>query len=143
MAYSFEQHKMVGAIGADDGYWRGLEDGVFQLQQCTRCKGWSWPAHYRCGQCGSWELQWVPIDPDGQIFTYTRTRYAFDRVIERKDQVPYITIVAELPQADGARVMGVLKGSEDGLRIGAAVRGSIDPPSALTKHYPALRWEIA
>lgn len=142
MLYSFEQHKMSGAIGADDEYWRGLEEDVFKLQRCASCKTWMWPAHFRCGTCGSWDFEWVELNPVGKVFTYTKTTYAFDRVIERKDQVPYITIVAEIPEANNARVMGVLKGGAEGLAIGARVRGTIDPPDPVTKHYPALRWQL-
>ncbi len=142
MAYSFEQHKMSGAIGADDEYWRGLEDGKFRLPQCSSCQNWTWPAHYRCGKCGSWDFKWVDLEPKGTVFTYTRSQYAFDRVLERKDDVPYVTVVAEIPAAGNVRVMGVLKGDETGLAIGAPVKGSIEPPSAKTKHYPSIRWEL-
>lgn len=142
MAYSFEQHKITGAIEADDEYWRGLEEGKFQLPRCSSCKSWTWPAHFRCGHCGSWDFEWVELEPKGRVFTYTRTRYAFDRVLERKDDVPYVTIVAEIPEANNVRVMGVLKGDETGLKIGAPVIGSIDPPSPKTKHYPSIRWEL-
>lgn len=142
MSYSFEQHKIVGAIEADDDYWRGLEDGVLRLPRCASCRGWTWPAHFRCGQCGSWDFDWVAVEPRGRIFTYTRTHYAFDRVLERREDVPYVTVVAELPDAGNLRLIGVLKGDEAGLAIGAPVRGTIDPPSAKSKFYPALRWEL-
>ena len=142
MSYSFMQHKIIGAIEADDEYWRNLEDGKFTLPRCSGCKNWTWPAHFRCGQCGSWEFEWVELEPKGSIFTYTRSRYAFDRVLERKDDVPYVTIVAEIPEANNVRVMGVMKGDEAGLKIGAEVRGTIDPPSAKSKFYPAIRWEL-
>ena len=108
MEYSFEQHRIVGGNGADDEYWRGLETGIFQLQRCIACRRWMWPAHLRCGQCGSWDFEWVPIEPRGNIYTWTRTFYAFDRVTERRADLPYVTAVVELPAADGARVIGVL-----------------------------------
>ncbi len=142
MAYSFEQHKISGAIGADDQFWRALEDGTFQLSRCSSCRNWTWPAHFRCGKCGSWEFEWVTLEPKGNVFTYTRSRYAFDRVLERKDDVPYVTIVAEIPEAGNVRVMGVMKGDEAGLKIGARVKGSIEPPSPKTKNYPSIRWEL-
>lgn len=142
MSYSFMQHKIVGAIEADDQYWRNLEDGKFTLPRCCGCQNWTWPAHFRCGQCGSWDFEWVELEPRGKVFTYTRTRYAFDRVLERKDDVPYVTIIAELPEANNVRVMGMMKGDEAGLRIGAEVRGTIDPPSEKSKFYPAIRWEL-
>lgn len=142
MEYSFLTHKIVGAIEADDEYWRSLEEGTFKLPQCALCKAWSWPAHFRCGRCGSWEFVWVPVAPEGTIFTWTRTHYAFDRVLERKQQIPYVTVVAELPHAGSVRVMGVLKGEDRDVRIGMPVQGRIEPPTETSKWYPSLRWEI-
>lgn len=143
MQYSFEQHKIIGGIGADDPYWAGLEDGRFLLPRCSGCQAWTWPAHYRCGKCGSWEFDWVELEPKGTVFTWTRSWYVFDRVRERADDVPYVTVVAEIPGADDARVMGVLQGTEEGLHTGAAVIGSIDPPSDKSKGYAAIRWILA
>jgi len=142
MEYIFEQHKISGAIEADDQFWRALEEGVFKLPRCSACKTWTWPAHFRCGRCGSWQFEWVALEPQGTIFTWTRTHYAFDRVLERKQQLPYVTVVAEIPQAGGARVMGVLKGEDRDLHTGMPVRGTIDPPSAQSKWYPSIRWEV-
>ena len=142
MKFSFEQHRIIGGNGADDEYWRGLERGVFQLQRCAGCRRWMWPAHLRCGRCGSWEFDWVPLEPRGTIFSWTRTFYSFDRVTERRDDLPYVTAVVEVPAADGARVIGVLRGDESGLKVGVPVRGAIDPPCEKTKWYPSIRWQI-
>ena len=142
MEYSFEKHKIIGAIEADDQYWRSLEEGEFKLPRCASCKNWTWPAHFRCGRCGAWEFEWVAIEPKGTIFTWTRSQYAFDRVLERKSQVPYVTVVAEIPAANGARVMGILKGNERDLHTGMTVRGHIEPPDAGSKWYPSIRWEV-
>lgn len=142
MAFQFEKHRIVGGIGADDEYWRGLEQGEFKLPRCTGCGRWTWPAHYRCGKCGSWDFEWIRLEPVGTVYSWTRSWYAFDRVKERAADVPYVTILAEIPAAGGARVMGVLHGNEDGLRIGAPVRGVIAPPSEKSKGYPSILWEL-
>ena len=84
----------------------------------------------------------MAIEPRGTIFAWTRTHYAFDRVLERRSQVPYVTIVAEIPDADGTRVMGILKGDDRDLRTGMPVRGHIEPPDAMSKWYPSIRWEV-
>lgn len=140
--YSFLAHRIVGGINADDEYWRGLEDGVFQLPQCAGCGAWTWPAHWRCGKCGSWEMTWTPVEPEGVIFSWTRSWYAFDRVLERAKDVPYVTLVTELPQAGGSRIIGMLEGDEEGLAVGAKVRGEIKPPSEKTKWYPSVVWRL-
>lgn len=142
MEYSFEKHKITGAIEADDQFWRALEEGEFKLPRCSSCKRWTWPAHFRCGQCGSWDFEWVALAPKGTIFAWTRTHYAFDRVLERKQDIPYVTIVAEIPEAANVRVMGMLKGEDSDLHTGMQVRGTIDPPSAKSKWYPSIRWEV-
>lgn len=143
MEYAFEKVKIVGGIGADDEYWRGLERGEFRLPQCCGCKGWVWPAHYRCGTCGSWDTEWVTLEPKGRIFTWTRSWYAFERVKERGEDIPYVTAVVEIPEAGGARVMGIFEGSDESLKIGAEVTGKILPPSPKSKGYPSIVWRPA
>lgn len=143
MEYAFEKVKIVGGIGADDEYWRGLERGEFRLPRCRGCGDWIWPAHYRCGRCGSWEMEWTTLEPKGKIFTWTRSWYAFDRVSERADDVPYVTAVVEIPDAGGSRVMGIFDGNDEDVRIGADVVGMILPPSPKTKGYPSIVWRPA
>jgi len=142
MEFAFEKKKIIGGVGADDEYWRGLELGEFRLPRCAGCAAWTWPAHYRCGRCGGWEMDWIALPPRGRIFTWTRSWYAFDRVRERAGDVPYVTVLAEIPEAGGVRVLGMLEGPEADLRIGAQVAGRIAPPSDKTKGYPAIVWSI-
>ena len=78
----------------------------------------------------------------GSVYSWTRSWYAFDRTRERAEDVPYVVVLAELHEAGKARVIGVLDGPDAGLRIGAGVRGHIDPPSPKSKGYPALRWSL-
>jgi uncharacterized OB-fold protein len=131
-----------GGIGADERYWEALEEGRFVLPRCSGCQRWMWPAHFRCGVCGSWDVDWQDVEPVGSVYSFTRTWYSFDRVRERADQVPYVVVLAEIPAAGNSRVLGVLKGDETGLASGAAVHGEIDPPSLLTKGYATIRWVL-
>ncbi|BDB44087.1 MULTISPECIES: Zn-ribbon domain-containing OB-fold protein [Mycobacterium] len=142
MQYSFRTHRISGGIGADDRYWEALEEGVFELPRCADCGRWVWPAHFRCGQCGGWELDWEPVDPVGAVYAWTRCWYTFDRTTERSPDLPYVVVLAEIPAAGGARVTGVLDGAEEHLRIGSPVRGKIDAPSAKAKGYATIRWEL-
>jgi uncharacterized OB-fold protein len=148
MEYSFTKNKLVGFIDSGDEFWEGLEEGVFRLCRCAGCKRWMWDANlggpsFRCGECGDWDQEWVEIEPKGTIYAWIRTSQPFDGVLERKDDIPYVTIEAEIGGPGGPRVMGVLKGSEEGLRVGAPVYGTIDPPSHKTKGYAAVRWSLA
>lgn len=142
MKYSFHDHRINGGIGADDRFWESLEEGEFRLPRCTECTARMWPAHFRCGQCGSWDQIWEPVEMSGTIYSWTRSWYAFDRTLERAEDAPFVVIMAELPHADGARVAGVLSGPDEGIRVGLPIRGHIDPPSAKSKGYAAVRWSV-
>ena len=148
MEYSFRQHRLIGFYDAGDEFWEALEEGVFRLSRCGGCHRWNWEAingspTFRCGDCGSWDVVWEEIEPVGTVYAWIRTNQPFDGVMERKEDVPYVTVETEIGGPGGPRVVGVLKGSDDGLRVGARVRGSIDPPSPKTKGYPSVRWALA
>ena len=140
---SFRDHKITAGIGADDGYWEALEAGEFRLPRCAGCSRWTWPAHWRCGECGSWDFEWCRLEPAGTVYSWTRTWYPFDRTKERADDVPYVVVLVEVEGADGARVLGVLAGDEAPLKIGARVSGTILPPSEKTKGYPSVVWSVS
>ena len=137
------EQRISGGIAADDEYWEALGRGEFRLCRCAGCSRWMWPAHFRCGECGSWDQEWVAVDPEGVVYSWTRTWYAFDRTKERAGDLPYVVVLAEIPAAGCARVMGALEGDDSKLFIGAKVKALIDPPSPKTKGYPALRWTLA
>ncbi|MFV0307483.1 MAG: Zn-ribbon domain-containing OB-fold protein [Desertimonas sp.] len=132
--------RIVGGIGEDAPYWEALGRGVFALPVCAGCGRVTWPAHVRCGACGSWEFEWPEREAVGAIYSWTRTWYGFDRTKERADDIPYVTAVVEVDGADGARVIGVLQGDESNLAMGARVRGQILPPSPKSKGYPSIVW---
>lgn len=137
-----EALRIVGGIGADEEYWSSLARGVFVLPRCESCKAWMWPAHFRCGICGSWEQEWIEVDPLGSVFSWTRTWYPFDRVTDRAGELPYVVVLAEIKAAGSARVMGVLEGDDAKLKIGAPVEGRIVAPEARSKGYPSIHWVL-
>lgn len=134
--------RIRGGIGADEGYWAALEQGEFKLSRCSSCHDWMWPAHFRCGHCGSWEITWEAVEPVGTIYTWTRNHAVSDVIKERREDLPFVTVLVELRQAGGARVAGVLQGDGTKVRIGAPVRGVIRPPEARAKGYATMAWEL-
>lgn len=142
MEYSFRKNRITGGIGADEKYWEALEEGAFRLPRCVACQRWMWPAHHRCAECGSWDQEWVDVEPKGTVYSWTRSHGAFDRTPERAEDVPYVVVLVQIESVPEARVLGVLKGSDQGLKVGAPVVGSIDPPSPKTKGYAAIRWSL-
>jgi uncharacterized OB-fold protein len=140
---TFRDRKITAGIGADDPYWEALEAGQFRLPRCAGCGRWTWPAHWRCGECGSWEFEWAARAATGTVYSWSRTWYAFDRTKERSGDLPYVVVLVEVDGAGGARVLGVLDGDDAPLVIGARVTGTILPPSEKTKGYPSVVWSVA
>ena len=131
-----------GGIAGDAEFWDALDRGEFKISQCADCKTWIWPAHFRCGECGSWEIAWRDVEPRGTLYSWTRTHYVTATIKERAPDLPFVVVLVELPGAGGVRIDGVLAGSEEGLRIGAPVRGEIVPPSAKSKGYTSMVWTL-
>lgn len=138
-----DDHRISGGIGADDEFWKALEVGALRLPRCASCERWIWPAHFRCGQCGSWELRWDEVAPEGVVYSWTRTWYSFDRTKERAEDVPYVVALVEIPHAGNVRVLGMLDGDESTLAIGASVTGTIHPPAEKSKGYPSITWSLS
>ena len=134
---------IVGGIGADEKYWQYLEEGEFRLPACIKCDRWMWPAHYRCPRCGSWEFKWLAVDPVGTVFSWTRTWYSFDRTKERAADLPYVVALVEVSGAGGARIMGIVDGDSQHIKIGMRARGLIHPPSEKSKGYASIGWTVA
>ncbi|HEV8625040.1 MAG TPA: OB-fold domain-containing protein [Acidimicrobiia bacterium] len=139
----WQDRRITGGIGADDPFWEALEAGEFRLPRCRGCGRWTWPAHWRCGECGSWEFRWTAVEPVGTVYSWTRTWYPFDRTRERAGDIPYVVVLVEVDATDGARILGVLTGDEAPLKIGARVTGAVLPPSERSLGYPSIVWSIA
>jgi uncharacterized protein len=125
--------------GIDESFWAGLQGGELRVQRCAGCQKWTWPPQWRCGTCGSWEFGWEGVEPAGLIFSWTRVHRAW--APEMGPFLPYVSLLVELPHAGDVRLMGMLVGSEEGLRIGARVTGVIQSPKA-TGEYPIMRWML-
>lgn len=131
--------RQLADSGVDAPFWQGLDENVVRLPQCPACDRWVWPAQPSCPGCLHAGLDWRDVDPVGTVYSWTRTWYPF--VAARAEDLPYIVVLAEIPAAGGARVLGVYAGdAADDLEVGDAVRGVIAPPAELTFGLPSLTW---
>lgn len=128
------------ATGADGPYWNALAAGQLELPRCKACGRWHWPAVFRCGECGAWDMNWQPVEMRGRLFSWTRSWHAFGG--SEGLGVPYVSLVVELPQAGDRRVLGVLIGDDAGLAIGADLLGEASATDCDGRSIPSLRWKI-
>ena len=129
------------SMTVDGPFWEGLAANALRMQRCGQCGTWTWPPQWRCGECGSWEMAWEAVAMTGKVHAFTHTRHAF--TAERQGKVPFVNLLVELPQAGGARLLGVLTGPEDGLAIGAPLEGYVVPAGEGAHALPTLCWRLA
>lgn len=128
------------ADGLDRPYWEGLQAGELRLQRCSECDLWIWGPRWMCGQCKAFDPEWVAVEPVGRVFSWSRTWHPF--IPELAGELPFVTVLVELPHAGGRRVLGLLAENGDAdIAIGDAVTGTIQQPA--DSQWPVLRWQCA
>jgi len=131
---------VTGPLGAEGRYWDALAKGHLELPRCQGCGRWHWPAVWRCGDCGSWEHEWVEQPIAGTIFTWTRTHHPFGGTEGLAK--PFTTVLVTLETVP-VRLTGILEGDDTSLEIGAPVTGRIGRTRFADAEIPALRWSLS
>jgi uncharacterized protein len=125
------------SLDVDGPFWNGLANDELLVQRCARCRIWTWPPRWRCGECGSWRLDWQGVPKRGRVHSFCQTVHVFRPGMH--DATPYTTLLVALEGAVGVRLLGLLVGSDSGVAIDAPVEGVIDLMGAL----PVLRWRLS
>jgi len=125
----------------DRAHWEGLRSGEVRIQRCARCGHWIWAPQPVCPRCHSFDLIWPAVEPNGTVYSWTRTWQPFTP--ELSGHLPFVIVLAELASAGGRRLLGVLRdGDGADVRVGQPVRGEIDSASS-PGAWPVLRWRLA
>ncbi|HEX7872298.1 MAG TPA: zinc ribbon domain-containing protein [Sphingobium sp.] len=119
----------------DQPFWDGLDEGRLMISACVACAHWIWPPQWRCGECGGWEMAWHDVGKTGVVHSLTRTHHPFAPAM--MGRTPFATLLVELPQAGGARLLGLVADDAGELAIGSAVTADIIGSPAM------LRWRAA
>lgn len=123
-------------------FWEAVRRHELVVQRCTRCRGWQWGPEYICHRCHSSELRYEPVAPRGVIYSWERSWYAVHPALE--DAVPYLTILVELPQAGGVRMVGNLLGDPlQTVTIGAAVEAVFEDHDEADPPFTLVQWRAA
>ncbi|MCB1684121.1 MAG: OB-fold domain-containing protein [Pseudomonadales bacterium] len=127
------------ADALDGPYWEGLRGETLCLQRCRSCQRFQWGPEWLCHRCLSFDLDYQPVDPIGNIYSFERVWHPVHPALQA--QGPYLIVLVRLPQADDVRVVGNLLGDpRQVVPIGAQVQGVFE-------HHPAgeftlLQWRL-
>lgn len=95
-------------------FWDGLAEDGFRLPECTDCGRIAFPPGPICVDCGSDDLVWTEIEPNGTLHSFTRqhrTAPAFES--------PIVMGIVDLDV--GARLLAPIDAEYGALSIGARV----------------------
>jgi len=92
--------------GRNADFYRLAATGTLHLQQCVDCSHYYHPPRYLCRECGSSDLEFVPSQGLGRIFSWTVTHRPVEAAWAR--EIPYATLVVAMDE--GPRLVGGLRG---------------------------------
>jgi uncharacterized OB-fold protein len=133
------------ADGLQTPFWSGLAREELMIQRCRNCRTWIFAPEWICHHCHSFDLGWEAVEPVGRLYSWTRVW----RPSLPTQTSPYLTVVVELPQAGGVRLIGNLLGdARQEVAIGAPATGVFEhhPPvegSAPRPGFSLLQWKLA
>jgi uncharacterized OB-fold protein len=114
-------------VPADDElwapFWRSAGEGRFVVQQCAACGHLQFPARENCARCLRGELDWVPVQGDGTVYSFVVYHQTWTPGYQ--EELPYNVAIVEL--AEGPKVISHIVGvGPDDLRVGQAVTVSFE-----------------
>jgi uncharacterized OB-fold protein len=109
--------------GRNADFYRHLASGRLHLQQCAGCAHYYHPPRYLCRECGSADLEFVPVAGSGRIFSWTVTHRPVDAAWAA--EIPYTTVVVAMDE--GPRLVGALRDLDPALlELELPVRAEIE-----------------
>jgi len=120
-------------------YWRAAREGRLELQRCSDCSAWRFPARAICNRCHSFESSWQPVSGRGRIVSWVVTHQPFSPAFA--DRTPYVVASVALDEQEDVVLLGnLVSGTPKG---GARVHAVFpEPDASATSPERILQWAI-
>ena len=127
--------------GLDAPYWQAAAEGRLVMQRCNDCGTWQWGPEWTCHKCHSFDLAFYEVPREARIYSYERVWHPVHPALN--EQGPYIVVLVEFPEHDGARMVGNLLGDpRQAVEIGAPVRAVFEHHEDAEPPYTLVQWAI-
>ena len=103
------------------GFWQAAAQGRVVVCACRSCAAVLHLPKAYCHFCGSWDIEWREVAPTGTLHSWTVVRQDLHPAFP----APYTTVLVDLDDAPGARLVGHLKGVPE-LTMGMPMRARFD-----------------
>lgn len=119
-SYMPEGMPLPAPIELDAAFWEGTKNHKLLVQRCTECGTFQFGPEWICYNCRSEDVSWYECSGKGVVYAFERVWHPVHPAL--KDRVPYLIVLAELPDAGNVRMVGNLLGDpEQKVQIGDAV----------------------
>lgn len=126
----------------DAPYWEATRRHELVIQQCEACGTSQWEPEWICHACQSARLTWRTVSGRGQIYSSARVWHPTHASL-RGAGLPYITVLVELADAPGVRMIGNLLGDrEQEAAIGEEVEAVFEDHAGDEHPYSLVQWQV-
>lgn len=133
---------MASPDGLDAPFWEGAMADRLIIQKCNDCNLWLWGPEWICHNCLSFDIGWQETRPEGIIYSWERIWHPVHPSFKKED-LPYIIVLVELPEADNVRLVGNLLGDPNQtVKIGAKVKAVFEKHNSDDNPYALVQWVI-
>ncbi len=127
--------------GLDKAYWEGTRRHELWVQRCDGCGTHQWGPEWMCHRCRSFDVGWVPVTPDGIVYSWERPHHSVHPALA--GQGPYLVVLVELPHADNLRMVGNLLGDPmQDVQIGASVEAVFEDHDDAERPFTLVQWRM-
>lgn len=104
-------------ISKTSKFWEELKQGKVYATECKKCGKLHFPPVADCGTCGSSEIEWIELNGNGKIVTFTEVVV---KPASFSEEPSYIVAIVKL--IEGVKVLAWLTGIEkENVQIGMRV----------------------
>ena len=109
-------------------FWTAAKDGRLVMQKCASCGTVNFHPKPWCIECGSRDLAWIDIKPEGTVYSFTISHTVAMNSPEWQDELPVLFCLVDLDE--GARMYAQVTDCDPGdIHIGMRVKAYFNPIS--------------
>ena len=110
------------------------------MQRCRACRGWQWGPEWICHRCHSFDSSWAQVEA-ARPHLQLGARLASGAPGAARTPAPTSSVLVELPDAGGVRMVGNLLGDPlQAVEIGAPVEAVFEPHDDATPPFTLVQW---
>ncbi len=105
-------------ISRTSKFWKGLHKGKVYATKCRKCGVLNFPPVADCSDCGQSEVDWVELDGEGEVVTFTQV---FVKPASFLEEPPYVVAIARLKE-DIKALAWLTRVKKEDIKIGMKVK---------------------